>query len=147
MLRIEDTDAERSTEESYRAIIDALEWLGLDWDEGPVKGGPFGPYVQSARQVLYHTEAQRLIDEGKAYHCFCTTDELEEMRSEAVEKKESSRYDGRCRQLPRDEVAAEAREKSPPRRSVSGCPTGKRSSTTSSAARSRSRTRSSTISF
>jgi glutamyl-tRNA synthetase len=113
VLRIEDTDAERSTEESYRAIIDAMEWLALDWDEGPVKGGPFGPYVQSARLVLYHTEAQRLIDDGKAYRCFCTTDELEEMRSEAVEKKESSRYDGRCRRLPRDEVVQRLARKVP----------------------------------
>ena len=113
VLRIEDTDAERSTEESYRAIIDAMEWLALDWDEGPVKGGPFGPYVQSARLVLYHTEAQRLIGEGKAYRCFCTTDELEEMRSEAVEKKESSRYDGRCRRLPGDEVLRRLARKVP----------------------------------
>jgi glutamyl-tRNA synthetase len=105
VLRIEDTDAERSTEESYRAIIDAMEWLALDWDEGPVKGGPYGPYVQSARLVLYHTEAQRLVDDGKAYRCFCTTGELEEMRSEAAEKKESPRYDGRCRRLPPDEIA------------------------------------------
>lgn len=105
VLRIEDTDAARSTEEAYRAIIDALEWLGLDWDEGPTKGGPYGPYVQSARQVLYHTEAQRLIETGAAYHCFCTTAELEEMRSEALEQKESPRYDGRCRNLPGDEIA------------------------------------------
>jgi glutamyl-tRNA synthetase len=113
VLRIEDTDAERSTEESYRAIIDALEWLGLDWDEGPGKGGPYGPYVQSARLVLYHTEAQKLIDHGNAYHCFCTTEELEEMRSEAAEKKESSRYDGRCRRLPADEVARRLARKVP----------------------------------
>ena len=113
VLRIEDTDAVRSTEESYRAIIDALEWLGLDWDEGPVKGGPYSPYIQSARQVLYHTEAQRLIHDGLAYHCFCTTDELEEMRSGAIEKKESSRYDGRCRHLPRDEVAQRLAKKIP----------------------------------
>ena len=113
VLRIEDTDAERSTEESYRAIIDAMEWLALDWDEGPVRGGPFGPYIQSARLVLYHTEAQRLIDEGRAYRCFCTTAELEEMRSEAVEKKESSRYDGRCRLLPPEEVAQRLARKVP----------------------------------
>jgi glutamyl-tRNA synthetase len=104
VLRIEDTDAERSTEESYRAIIDALEWLGLDWDEGPEKGGPLGPYVQSARQVLYHTEVRKLIDRGLAYYCFCTQDELAEIRSEAMQQRESPRYDGRCRNLPRDEV-------------------------------------------
>ena len=76
VLRIEDTDAARSTDEAFRAIIDALEWLGLDWDEGPVKGGSFGPYVQSARQVLYHTDARRLIETGNAYRCFCTVDDL-----------------------------------------------------------------------
>jgi glutamyl-tRNA synthetase len=105
VLRIEDTDVARSTEESYEAILDALQWLGLDWDEGPNKGGSYGPYVQSARRVLYHTEAQRLIDQGSAYRCFCTEDELEEMRSEAREQKGSPRYDGRCRRLPADEVA------------------------------------------
>jgi glutamyl-tRNA synthetase len=104
VLRIEDTDAVRSTEESYRAILDALEWLGLDWDEGPNKGGAYGPYVQSARQVLYHTDAQRLIDKRQAYRCFCTPEELEEMRSDAMEQGQSSRYDGRCRNLPDDEV-------------------------------------------
>ncbi|UCH83675.1 MAG: glutamate--tRNA ligase, partial [Candidatus Latescibacterota bacterium] len=104
VLRIEDTDAERSTEESYRSIIEALSWLGLDWDEGPERGGPFGPYVQSARQVLYHTEVRRLIERGQAYHCFCTPDELAEIRNEAMQQRESPRYDGRCRNLPTDEV-------------------------------------------
>ncbi|UCG51823.1 MAG: glutamate--tRNA ligase [Candidatus Latescibacterota bacterium] len=113
VLRIEDTDAVRSTEESYHAIIDALEWLGLDWDEGPVKDGPFGPYVQSARQVLYHTESQKLLEQGMAYHCFCTPDELEEMRSEALQQRESTRYDGRCRNLPRDEIEYRLAKKVP----------------------------------
>ncbi len=113
VLRIEDTDAVRSTEESYRAIIDAMEWLGLDWDEGPSKGGPYGPYLQSARQVLYHTEVRRLIDEGSVYRCFCTTGELEEIRSEALEQKTSPRYDGRCRQLPDDDVARRLDKKIP----------------------------------
>jgi glutamyl-tRNA synthetase len=106
VLRIEDTDAERSTATSYRAILDALEWLGLDWDEGPVKGGPYGPYQQSARQVLYHTEARKLVDLGAAYHCFCTPQELEEMRNGTAEEGEARyEYDGRCRNLPADEVA------------------------------------------
>jgi glutamyl-tRNA synthetase len=113
VLRIEDTDAERSTEESYRAIIDALKWLGLDWDEGPEKDGPFGPYVQSARQVLYHTEVRKLIDKGLAYHCFCTQDELAEIRDEAMQQRESPRYDGRCRNLPRDEVERRLAHKIP----------------------------------
>lgn len=113
VLRIEDTDTARSTEESYRAIVDAMEWLGLQWDEGPGKGGPFGPYLQSARQVLYHTEARKLIDKGAAYPCFCTTEELEEIRSEALEQKTSTRYDGRCRRLPEDEVALRMQKKLP----------------------------------
>lgn len=104
VLRIEDTDAARSTEDSYAAIIDGMNWLGLDWDEGPGKDGPFGPYVQSARQVLYHTEAKRLIDEGLAYRCFCSPDDLELMRKDAMEEGLSPSYDGRCRNLPDDEV-------------------------------------------
>ena len=104
VLRIEDTDAARSTEEAYEAIIDALEWLGLDWDEGPLKDGPYGPYVQSARQVLYHTDAKTLVDSGQAYRCFCTPEELEEMRSDAPDKHEAARYDRRCSRLPADEV-------------------------------------------
>ena len=113
VLRIEDTDAARSTDESYRAIIDALEWLGLDWDEGPVKGGPYGPYAQSARLVLYHTESRKLIDSGSAYRCFCTTEELEEIRSEALGQKTRPRYDGRCRHLPDDEVTRRLGKKVP----------------------------------
>jgi glutamyl-tRNA synthetase len=104
VLRIEDTDAARSTEESYQSILDAMEWLGLDWDEGPIKGGPFGPYIQSARQVLYHTEAQTLLEKRLAYRCFCTAEELDEMRADAAEEGQSPRYDGRCRNLPVDEV-------------------------------------------
>ncbi|NIM20660.1 MAG: glutamate--tRNA ligase [Candidatus Latescibacteria bacterium] len=104
ILRIEDTDVTRSTKESYEAILDALNWLGLDWDEGPEKGGQYGPYLQSARQVLYHTEAQKLLESGDAYRCFCTQKELEEMREEAAEKGEPTRYDGRCRNLPTDEA-------------------------------------------
>ncbi|MEE9269833.1 MAG: glutamate--tRNA ligase [Candidatus Krumholzibacteria bacterium] len=104
VLRIEDTDAVRSTESSYRAILDAMQWLGLDWDEGPIKDGPCGPYLQSARQVLYHTEAQKLLAEGHAYRCFCTAAELEEMRAEAAENGRPPRYDGRCHNLPADEV-------------------------------------------
>jgi glutamyl-tRNA synthetase len=106
VLRIEDTDAERSTRESYEAILDALEWLGLDWDEGPVKGGEYGPYLQSARSVVYRSEADRLVEAGSAYRCFCTPEELEEMRADAAEAGGDSRYDGRCRRLPGDEVAS-----------------------------------------
>jgi len=105
VLRIEDTDAERSSVESFQAIVESLEWLGLDWDEGPVKGGPFGPYVQSARAVIYHTEIEKLLAEGKAYQCFCTPEELDELRREALAEGRPVKYDERCRRLPADEVA------------------------------------------
>jgi glutamyl-tRNA synthetase len=113
VLRIEDTDALRSTEDSYRSILEALEWLGLDWDEGPVKEGPYGPYLQSARQVLYHNEANKLLERGHAYRCFCTTEELDEMRSDALANGGSPRYDRRCRNLPADEVERRLTRKVP----------------------------------
>lgn len=105
VLRIEDTDAERSTEASYEAILQSLEWLGLDWDEGPGKDGPFGPYVQSARSVVYNAEVDNLLAAKTAYHCFCTPGELEVLREEALARKIPVHYDGRCRRLPPDEVA------------------------------------------
>ncbi|MCH7548766.1 MAG: glutamate--tRNA ligase [Candidatus Krumholzibacteriota bacterium] len=104
VLRIEDTDAERSTKESYEAILDAMTWLGLDWDEGPGKEGRFGPYLQSARTVVYHNETEKLLESGGAYRCFCTPDELDELRREAIESGRAPKYDGRCRRLPSDEV-------------------------------------------
>lgn len=104
ILRIEDTDAARSTRESYEGILRGLMWLGLEWDEGPDVGGDYGPYIQSARSVLYHSESKRLLDEGKAYYCFCTTEDLEAMKLEAQEKKLPPKYDGRCRQLDQAEV-------------------------------------------
>jgi glutamyl-tRNA synthetase len=104
VLRIEDTDAERSTRESTEAILESMEWLGLDWDEGPGKDGPYGPYLQSARSVVYHAEVDRLLSGNQAYHCFCTPEELEELRREAKTEGGPIRYDGRCRRLPSDEV-------------------------------------------
>ena len=104
VLRIEDTDAARSTRESYEGILRGMSWLGLEWDEGPDVGGEYGPYIQSARSVLYHSEANRLLEEGRAYYCFCSPKELEEMKNEAREKKLPPKYDGRCRNLSRDEV-------------------------------------------
>jgi glutamyl-tRNA synthetase len=106
VLRIEDTDAERSTGDSYDAILESLEWLGLDWDEGPGKEGTFGPYVQSARSVVYNAEIEKLLSQGLAYPCFCTPDELDELRREALEQKKPVQYDGRCRRLPSDELAS-----------------------------------------
>jgi glutamyl-tRNA synthetase len=105
VLRIEDTDAQRSTAESYEGILRGMRWLGLDWDEGPDVGGDFGPYVQSARGVLYHSDAGRLLDEGNAYYCFCTAERLEALKFEQRENREQIRYDGRCRDLEPDEAA------------------------------------------
>ncbi|RKL62699.1 glutamate--tRNA ligase [Thermoanaerobacteraceae bacterium SP2] len=99
ILRIEDTDTERSTEESARQIVRSLRWLGLDWDEGPEKGGEYGPYFQSQRLELYRKEVQRLLDEGKAYYCYCTPEELAERREAALKAGKAPRYEGCCREL------------------------------------------------
>jgi glutamyl-tRNA synthetase len=113
VLRIEDTDQKRSTAESEQAILDALRWTGLDWDEGPDVGGDFGPYRQSERREHYETHCQSLIDAGHAFHCFCTSEELDAMRAEQMAAKQTPRYDGRCTHLTPDEVSkrlAEGRE-------------------------------------
>jgi glutamyl-tRNA synthetase len=104
VLRIEDTDAERSTEESLQGILEALRWLRLDWDEGPGVGGDYEPYQQTLRNVLYRAEAERLLREGSAYRCFCTQAELEARRAAAAEQGASPRYDGRCAGLAPEEV-------------------------------------------
>ena len=80
LLRIEDTDQVRSTPESEQAILDSLRWLGLDWDEGPDVGGEHGPYRQSERMELYGKYAQQLVDEGKAFICYRTSEELDQLR-------------------------------------------------------------------
>lgn len=106
LLRIEDTDAERSTGESERAILDDLRWLGLTWDEGPEVGGPVGPYRQSERLDLYRAHALRLVEQGDAYHCFCSAAQLDEERQRALAEARPPKYSRRCRDLPRAEVAA-----------------------------------------
>src|SRR6476646_4326107 len=83
ILRIEDTDQERSTEESRRVILDSMRWLELDWDEGPEVGGPHGPYFQMQRLALYREYAERLIAQRKAYRCYCTKAELDAQRAAA----------------------------------------------------------------
>lgn len=104
VLRIEDTDLSRSTDESIRQIVSSLSWLGLDWDEGPGAGGPAGPYRQMERMAIYEEVAGRLLDEGKAYRCYCTAEELEASRAEAKAAGRAFVYTGRCRQLePTDE--------------------------------------------
>lgn len=103
ILRIEDTDVQRSTEESYRSILDGLKWLGILWDEGPEVGGPKGPYIQSQRKDIYESYLQRLWDRGLIYECYCTSEELESRRQEAIKKGGSIKYDGRCSNLTQKE--------------------------------------------
>jgi glutamyl-tRNA synthetase len=99
VLRVEDTDLKRSTEEAIGIIISSLRWLGLDWDEGPEVGGDFGPYRQTEALESYQQTARRLIDQGKAYVCYDTPDELEERRRSALARGQKPGYDGRCRNL------------------------------------------------
>ena len=98
-LRIEDTDLARSTEESVQGILEGMRFLGLDWDEGPGVGGDYGPYFQTERLELYREYAQKLVDKGRAYECFCTPEELEEQRRIQREQKLDMHYDGRCLKL------------------------------------------------
>jgi glutamyl-tRNA synthetase len=104
VLRIEDTDQERSTIESVRVIVDSLKWLGLEWDEGLDVGGAYGPYTQMERLSLYGQYAQRLIRQGAAYRCYCTKEELETQRAalRARDPRATFRYPGTCRER-RDE--------------------------------------------
>lgn len=103
VLRIEDTDLARSTDESTKVILDGLKYLGLDWDEGPEKGGDYGPYFQTQRLEIYREYANRLLAAGRAYECFCTPEELDAMRKEALEHKRDPKYDGRCRHLTKEQ--------------------------------------------
>ena len=97
VFRIEDTDAARNTQESYDSLIDLMQWLGLDWDEGPLKGGPFGPYRQSERSELYADVLARLRSSSYTYDCYCTTEEVEARRKASGSKVMG--YDGFCREL------------------------------------------------
>jgi len=99
VLRIEDTDVERSETRFENQLIDDLKWLGLNWDEGPDAGGPYAPYRQSDRLDLYRTHAERLLHEGKAYLCFCSTEELERERKLALAEHRQQIYSGKCRTL------------------------------------------------
>ena len=103
IVRIEDTDVTRKIKGAVEAILDGLRWLGLDWDEGPEVGGKYGPYFQSQRLKLYHGAAERLISQGNAYHCYCSTQRLEEMRAEQVRRKQPPGYDRHCRELSAEE--------------------------------------------
>ena len=107
ILRIDDTDPTRSTDENTQIILRAMKWLGLDWDEGPEVGGEYGPYAQTERLELYKQAAQKLWDEGRAYPCFCTTEQLAADRKAAQERKDPFQgYQRRCRSLTREEAQA-----------------------------------------
>lgn len=112
VLRVEDTDRSRSTEAFEAAILEDLRWLGLDWDEGPDVGGPYGPYRQTERSGLYQQQARSLLEKSAAYLCYCTPEELDAERQRAVAEHRPYRYSGRCRDLSaadRDRLAAEGR--------------------------------------
>ncbi len=112
VFRIEDTDSARDSEESYEALLGALRWLGLTWDEGPEVGGPYGPYRQSQRLELYADVAKKLIDGGYAYPCYCSAQELEAQRELAKQNNRAPGYEGTCRDLTaeqRDAFVAEGR--------------------------------------
>ncbi len=105
VLRIEDTDRKRLVESAEQEIMDGLRWLGLEYDEGPDIGGPYGPYRQSERKEIYQEYAKQLIAMGHAYYCFCTPERLDQVRQEQQQRKESLHYDGTCRRLDPGEAA------------------------------------------
>jgi len=106
ILRIEDTDRTRFVSTSEQMIFDALRWIGLNWDEGPDVGGPYGPYRQSERTEIYHKHADILLANGSAYRCFCTAEELEASRKEQMAAKLPPRYAGTCRVLTTEQIDA-----------------------------------------
>ncbi|WP_456397444.1 glutamate--tRNA ligase [Desulfurobacterium sp.] len=103
VLRIEDTDTERHSEEAVKVIYEALKWMGLDWDEGPEKSGEYGPYRQSERKEIYEKYINMLKEKGLVYECFCTKEELNAMRQEQLAKGLPPRYTGKCRYLTEEE--------------------------------------------
>ena len=112
IVRIEDTDQSRLVPGAMDAILDALSWLGLDWDEGPGRDGAYGPYVQSERLPLYQEHAERLVAEGKAYLCYCSEERIDQVRREKQAKGDRSGYDRRCRD-PIEAEKAKAENPSP----------------------------------
>ena len=108
VLRIEDTDVERSEVRYETQLIEDLRWLGLDWSEGPQIGGPYAPYRQSERMEIYQQHTDRLLAEGKAYRCFCTAEELEQERQLALQEHRTQMYSGKCRTLAASEAETRA---------------------------------------
>ena len=113
VLRIEDTDRARFVATSEQMIFDALRWVGLNWDEGPDVGGPYGPYRQSERTEIYREHAELLLANGTAYRCFCTAEELEASRKQQVAAKLPPRYAGTCRNLSSEVIASNLNESKP----------------------------------
>ena len=105
ILRLEDTDLQRTVPGSEQEIMDGLRWLGLNYDEGPDIGGKFGPYRQTERREIYQSHAKTLVDKEYAYPCFCTPERLDMVRKEQMERKENPHYDGTCRVIEPDEAA------------------------------------------
>lgn len=106
ILRLEDTDTSRSTEDSARGIVEGMRWLGLNWDEGPEVGGDYGPYCQSQRLSTYNIYLKKLLESGQAYYCFCSADDLLKEKEEAQRQKTNYKYSGRCRSLSPGDVEA-----------------------------------------
>src|SRR5205814_6486498 len=113
VLRIEDTDVERSEKGYESQLVEDLRWFGLDWDEGPDKGGPFGPYRQSERQDLYAQFAKELVGAGRGYFCFCSAEQLEAERQDALKAGRQPKYSGRCRTLAAEEAARRVKNREP----------------------------------
>jgi glutamyl-tRNA synthetase len=113
VLRIEDTDVERSSSEMVEGILDGLRWLGMDWDEGPNVGGPYGPYFQSERLERHRAMAARLVAQGDAYYCYCAPEELKAKRDAAEQAGSGWKYDRTCCRLTADDIAARERDRVP----------------------------------
>ena len=105
ILRVEDTDLERSTKEYEENVINELAWLGIEYDEGPLNPGSHGPYRQSERLEIYKSHAEQLVSEEKAYYCFCTDEELDRKREAATAKNEAPHYDGTCKHFTKEDVS------------------------------------------
>jgi len=144
IMRLDDTDLERSTEENIDSMLEDIRWLGLEWDEGFLKGGDLGPYRQSERKPLYDKYLQQLLNEGKAYRCFCTKDELEAEHRKAEAEHRIYRYSGACAHLSQEQIDNNLRGESPMQ---SDCESRSKMSSymTSSVEMCSSRARSSTI--
>jgi len=113
VLRLEDTDVNRLVEGAAEKIYEGLKWAGINYDEGPDIGGPYGPYVQSQRLDIYKKYAQELLDEDHAYYCFCSDETLEKMRQEQIAKKQAPKYDRRCCALNQDEIQKKLKANEP----------------------------------